>query len=167
MDGDSDTERRSRALCSSHHRHAFSADEGLSAPRLTEIVLFCFSKKKKKLEENVFLLLFSGRFCYSAVLVPQQRCSRALYVTLPTPKLGPGAHLPPASRPGLVRTRVWSGFCAPGDLRDPPRSKLLLVCEMCVGMVTPGRRRGGPGGGCRAMEGVPELREKTLTSNFR
>lgn len=84
-------------------------------------------------------------------------CSRALSVTLPTPSLGPGAHLPACARPGLtVRTRVWSGFLR---AREPPRSALVEAVarlrEMSVGMV---RHQDGGGEGGRAGGGMEDWR---------
>lgn len=89
MDGDSDTERRSRALCSSHHWHAFSGEGGSQRP-----VNWVFYKLNK-IFFFVFFFAGSDGFWYSAVLVQKQRCSQShsLYVTLPTPNLGPRAHL--------------------------------------------------------------------------
>lgn len=129
--GDSDAERRSRALCSSRHRRAAGAGEGLRAPPLTETVGI-IGGGGKKVNENVFLLLcLSDSLCYPAVLGGHSSAAPGLFRGLyrrPSSDQGRISRLLPG--PGLtVRTRVWSGLCAPGSLRDP---KLLLVWGRCA-----------------------------------
>lgn len=145
MDGDSKTEHRSGALCSSPNSHAFSSDEGSHRPImvLKKIKKILGNKKKQKPSVSLCWIPVNS-WVVNAMLHCAFSQSHSLYLTLPTPNRCPGAHLSalPEQR---VETRVWSRVreCRVFHFGQVGEAVARLR-EMCVGMATVGlRHRGG------------------------
>lgn len=143
MDGDSNTDHRSRAFCSSPNSHVFSYQEGSHRPILPR-----FKKNPHKITNRVFVFSHSigSRYSFRVVnAMAQERLqcvlsqSHSLYLTLRTASLCPGAHLSAAALPEQrmetpdLRASASTGGCSVCTLNVwSTLTKLLLLYEGCA-----------------------------------